>query len=212
MRRHTHIIPRCWLWFSSLRQKSAVRSGTTLLCLATLGGSAAVAAAVIGKIDSNPAPALTNSATLREPNRSDPAREAAAGNPLWAIPIEVLAATRDRPLFSPTRRPPAPPVFTVAAAEQPRSRPPEPERPPLLLIGTAAGETTAIAVFLDQTTKRTVHLRSGQSQYGWVLGTVYKKQVVLQKDRVVVYLPLSAATAPAASTQVAESRHERRQR
>src|SRR5262245_27099301 len=28
------------------------------------------------------------------------------GNPLWTIPLRALAATRDRPLFSASRRPP----------------------------------------------------------------------------------------------------------
>ena len=103
-------------------------------------------------------------------------------------------------------------MFALAAAKPVAAQAPEPERPALLLIGTVAGGTKAIGVFLDQTTKRTIRLRSGQSHSGWVLGAVYKKEVTLQKDQAVVYLPLSAAAAPAAAMQVAESRRERRQR
>jgi general secretion pathway protein N len=208
----TQTTRRYWLPVSSLRPKAGARV-LTLLYLTTFGGAAAVAMTAIQQTDARTGPVLTNSAKPMPPNKAEPDHETAAGNPLWAIPIKVLAATRDRPLFSPTRRPPAAPAFTLASAQPPAARPPaEPDRPPLLLIGTAAGKTTAIAVFLDQKTSRTVRLRSGQSQYGWVLGAVYKKEVVLQKDHAVVYLPLSAAAAPVAATQVAEARHERRQR
>lgn len=207
------IIHHRWLPVSSFRSKPATRMLTTLLGLATLSGVAAVAVAAVRQTDTKAGPALTNSAKPIPPKQSEPVRETVAANPIWAPPIEVLAATRDRPLFSPTRRPPPPPVFTLAAANPAPARPPEPERPPLLLIGTVASETTAIAVFLDQKTSRTVRLRGGQSHDGWVLGAVYKKEVVLQKDRVIAYLPLSAAAAaPAAATQVAEARRERRQR
>jgi general secretion pathway protein N len=205
---------RCWLPVSSLRPISAARMLTTLLCLTALSGAAAIATPAAGQTELKSESAPTHSANPIPPKSSESGNEMAAGNPLWAISIEVLAATRDRPLFSPTRRPPAPPVFAVAAAVPARAQPPaEPERPPLLLIGTVAGEAKAIAVFLDQKTNRTVRLRGGQSQYGWVLGAVYRKEVVLHKDHAIFYLPLSAAAAaPAASpTQVAE-RLERRQR
>ena len=66
---------------------------------------------------------------------------APAGNPLWAIPLNALTATRDRPLFSASRRPPPLAVGTVAP---PPSRPAPaapapPERPPLTLMGTIIG-------------------------------------------------------------------------
>lgn len=208
------IIRRCSLAHSSAWAKPAARIVTAFLCLATLGGAAAVTMAPIGQSGAEAGPGLTNSAKPIRPNKPAPAHETAAGNPLWAMPIMALAATRDRPLFSPTRRPPAP-AFALAAAQPPRAQPVEPERPPLLLIGTVAGDATALAVFLDQTTKATVRLLSGQSRYGWVLGAVHGREVVLQKDGAVVYLALSAAAAAptaAAPKQVAASRLERRQR
>src|SRR4051812_6964105 len=39
------------------------------------------------------------------------------GNPLWAIPLKSLSVTRERPLFTPLRRVPAP---AVAHVEPPR--------------------------------------------------------------------------------------------
>jgi hypothetical protein len=200
---------------SSVRPSSAASLVVTLLCLATFGGAAAIATAAITQTDAQSGATLTNSAKVIQPIKSEPAHETVAGNPLWATPIKMLAATQDRPLFSPTRRPPAPPAYRLASADPPQALPPkEPERPPLLLIGTVAGETQAIAVFLDQKTKRTIRLRGGQSRYGWTLGAVYKREVVLQKQHAIVYLALStAAAAPAAApAQVAETRFERRQR
>src|SRR5450631_3845625 len=32
------------------------------------------------------------------------------GNPLWGVPLQSLSATRERPIFLPSRRPPAPAV------------------------------------------------------------------------------------------------------
>jgi general secretion pathway protein N len=64
---------------------------------------------------------------------SDPL--ASRGNPLWAIPVRALAATRDRPLFSASRRPP-PPVIPEAPDPAPHPMPvaikaAETERPPV---------------------------------------------------------------------------------
>ena len=69
-------------------------------------------------------------------------------NPLWAIPISKLSATRDRPLFSASRRPRTP---TVAAAPTPTmaAQPPAPETPPFTLVGTIIGENSRIAIFFD---------------------------------------------------------------
>src|ERR1700739_4453914 len=59
-------------------------------------------------------------------------QSAPTGNPLWGIPLRVLTATRERPLFSPSRRPPAPPAV-AAPAPPPRpvaaAKPPEPDHP-----------------------------------------------------------------------------------
>ena len=66
---------------------------------------------------------------------------APAGNPLWAIPLNALTTTRDRPLFSASRRPPALAVGTVAPppSHPAPAAPAPPERPPLTLMGTIIG-------------------------------------------------------------------------
>ncbi len=77
-----------------------------------------------------------------------------SANPLWAIPLSRLTATRDRPLFLPSRRAAAPSVAAVPVTAPTPSAPPpaEPERPSLTLVGAIASETEGFAVFLDQAT------------------------------------------------------------
>ena len=60
------------------------------------------------------------------------------GNPLWAIPISKLSATRDRPLFSASRRPRTPTVAAAPAPGRPTALAPPiaPETPPFVLVGT----------------------------------------------------------------------------
>jgi general secretion pathway protein N len=151
---------------------------------------------------------------LADPSRHKPdaGNRGTTANPLWAIPLRRLAATRDRPLFSPTRRPPALPIASVP---QPRAElPVKPEKPPFLLIGTIIGANGAIGVFRDETTKRVVSLRSGERRSGWLLDRVHKRDVVLQKDNSNVFLALSPeATAPVTvAMQQPEPRLVRRQR
>jgi hypothetical protein len=115
------------------------------------------------------------------------AREAApTGNPLWGIPLRVLTATRERPLFSPSRRPPAPPA--VAAPQLPphpvAATKPEPDHPLLTVVGTIVGETEGIGVFIDDATKDVIRLHTGQDHDGWVLRSVQGRETVFErKDR-----------------------------
>jgi hypothetical protein len=107
------------------------------------------------------------------------------GNPLWAIPLGSLSSTRDRPLLTPTRRPPAPAV--VAAPRPviaPRAviRPPKAEPPSLQLIGTIVSETESIGVFLDQSTHNFVRLKAGEGHAGWILRSVKGRQAILQNE------------------------------
>ena len=152
-----------------------------------LTGTAALVA--IGAALSVP-PAQADSVDSPNPPATD-ARQAApkappvvpTGNPLWTIPLSQLAVTRDRPIFSPSRRPPAPvvaaPIYVPPPA--PRISKAEPERPPLTLVGTIAGEKDAIAVFVLQGTGTTIRLHPNESHEGWVLLSVQGREATLQK-------------------------------
>ncbi len=119
-------------------------------------------------------------ATLVAPSEPAPA----SANPLWAIPLSALTATRDRPIFSPSRRPPPPPaVAPVTIMRAPPPRPTEPEKPHLTLVGTIVGYADSFGIFIDQTTKAALRLKLGEQHDGWTLRSVQKREVTLAKDR-----------------------------
>lgn len=130
------------------------------------------------------------------------------GNPLWAIPLSSLSATRERPLFSPSRRPPR----VMAAAPPPQAPPPQPAapaQPPLTLVGTAIGGGQSIGIFLDQSTNAVVRLRMGEGVTGWTVHSIGGRDVVLEQDHrdVTLSLPtndgaknMTASVAPPAAS------------
>jgi hypothetical protein len=123
---------------------------------------------------------------------------AVAANPLWAIPLSALTATRTRPLFTPSRRAPAPVVASVpVVAPRPPPTPPAviPQHPNLTLVGTVAGENEGIAVFVDPATRDTVRLRTGEGHSGWILQSVEKRTATLQKGDQSETLELPKPTA-----------------
>jgi hypothetical protein len=118
------------------------------------------------------------------------------GNPLWGIPISTLDATRERPVFSASRRPPMPPVVAQrVAAAPPPSKPAEPEHPLLTLVGTAIGKPKNVAVVLDRTTKTIVRLHVGETVSGWILRAVDSRTMTVEKNSQTVTLALPAPGA-----------------
>ena len=117
-----------------------------------------------------------------------PARTPSA-NPLWAIPLTQLSGTRDRPIFSPSRRP-AP---AVAATEPVAARPPphkEIEPPQLSLVGTIAGDDESFGIFVDQSTKAALRLKVGEDFQGWKLSMIRGREVTMEKDQQAAVLTL----------------------
>jgi len=106
-------------------------------------------------------------------------------NPLWEIPLFKLSTTRERPIFSPSRRPP--PVV-IAAPQTPPAPPPSPklprvERPQLSLVGTVSGDDERFGIFVDQTTKAALRLRIGEDYQGWKLRAVQGREVTLEYEQ-----------------------------
>jgi general secretion pathway protein N len=123
--------------------------------------------------------------------RAPTAEPPVSGNPLWAIPLESLTATRERPVFLPSRRPPAPAV-AAAPVEPPKSAPPpSEERPALRLVGIVTGTTDGFAIFISDTTRNIIRLKTGEGHEGWVLRSVKAREAVLEKNRrsAVIELP-----------------------
>jgi general secretion pathway protein N len=124
--------------------------------------------------------------------RREPLKPAVSGNPLWSIPLSVLTATQERPIFSASRRPP--PRAVAGPRIEPVSAPVlkavEPEHPPLALIGAVVGDSDAIAVFLDRTNQGIIRLRAGETYAGWVLSAVLRREVTFKKDDLTEVLEL----------------------
>jgi general secretion pathway protein N len=166
--------------------------GLTLLCgvLLTPGGVSTSLAATSATLDILPndvagVPERVEIGAVKPlaGQKRDAARLPVSGNPLWSVPLSVLTATQERPIFSASRRPPpravaGPRIEPVIA---PPPKPSEPEHPTLALIGAVVGDNDAIAVFTDRTTQGIVRLRVGDAHAGWVLSSVLQREVTLKK-------------------------------
>jgi hypothetical protein len=120
---------------------------------------------------------------IARPNASSNREIVRSGNPLWSIPLSVLSATQERPIFSASRRPPQRAVVApmeMASAPQPEKQA-EPDRLALTLVGAVVGDSDAIAVFLDRTNQKIIRLRQGDAHSGWVLSEVQGREVTLKK-------------------------------
>ncbi|HMA75381.1 MAG TPA: hypothetical protein VKP67_28425 [Xanthobacteraceae bacterium] len=118
------------------------------------------------------------------------------GNPLWVLPLKQLSTTRDRPIFSPSRRPPPPatPSYVAPVSVRQPAKPVEPERPAVTLLGTVVGEVDqlGVGVFKESATGTVIKMRTGEDHQGWVLRSVKSREVTLTKDREKVTLELPA--------------------
>ena len=124
--------------------------------------------------------ALLLSSLVAAGDAADPASvqsSAAPNNPLAARPIDLLSDTRDRPLFSPHRRPPpppAPPPVRVVAA-------PPPVPPPnivLMAIVTDDGVPQAVV----RTHEKAIGARVGDEIAGWKVTQIEPRRLVLASD------------------------------
>ena len=163
------------------------------------------------------APALVLALLVTGAAAHEPARESVilplqpalnvplAGNPLWAIALDELSETPARPIFSPSRRPPAPPLLAALAAAPVKLAPPAksgPDRPLLTLLGTIVGESVEIGVFTDEASHEVVRLKAGEANDGWTLSAISGRAAIFQKQgypAATLALPAPGADANAPS-------------
>lgn len=174
---------------------------------------------VVDQLQDMPAPKPKNATAGRAaPSGTSTAENVPTANPLWTIPLTNLTITRERPLFSPSRRPP-PPVMVAKASPPPPPppKPAEPEKPQILLVGTIlGGEGERIGLFVSPG-KNPLRLKLGEDDKGWVLRAVQPRQVVLEKGKQSAVLELprrdvgtggftnpSPSNVPAVATNVVE--------
>ena len=130
----------------------ATKAATAALLL---GATAALAANPPNALDTPPSSVTPPPVDMLQtaPTQQSPQPRELSGNPLWAIPLSSLSATRERPLFTPSRRPPAAAIAGPPRVDPVAATPPtEPERPRLMLVGAIVGDQGGIAIFVDQTT------------------------------------------------------------
>jgi hypothetical protein len=180
--------------------------GVALLVLSVHGAGAATSAVSNDALDAGLAddargagsPAVTAvpeapATTVRvvvAPAAPTPER-ALSANPLWAIPLTQLSVTRERPIFSPSRRPPPAAVAAEpAVVKAPPARKREPEPPQLALVGTIASDEEGFGIFLDQSTKTALRLKVGEDYQGWKLRAIQGREVTLEKDQQAAVLTL----------------------
>jgi hypothetical protein len=118
----------------------------------------------------------------------------APGRSFALPPLEELQATRERPLFSPRRRP-----DEVAGETETSLVEESPDALPFELTGVVMGADMAVAILRNRDTQETVHLRQGEALDAWSLEEIAARHVVLrQEDRQVrleLFLPKPEGSA-----------------
>ena len=127
----------------------------------------------------------------RGPSELNAGSRARAGNPLWTVPLSALPATRDRPLFSVSRRPPL--TTAPIAAPPPKQEtlaPPVLDRPLLALIGTIVSPKASIAILQGSNAESISRLQVGQEDDGWRVQGIGVRSIIVEKGGQSVQLGL----------------------
>ena len=110
-------------------------------------------------------------------------------NPLAALSLSALTNMRDRPIFTPTRRPAKLPSVTAPTLMA------EPSHPELVLLGVITEGAGGLAIFRDEKTQLVVRLQIGQTYAGWTLRKLDHREATFERnDRLAV---LTIPSAPA---------------
>jgi hypothetical protein len=102
---------------------------------------------------------------------------AALQNPLAVHSLAELTATRERPLFSPTRRPPPPPPVAEADGAPPPAPPPD-----VQFSGVVKDEKGALAIIRPDASGPAKSVRVGDVVSGWKVGQIERRQLTLSLD------------------------------
>jgi general secretion pathway protein N len=106
-------------------------------------------------------------------------------NPLDALRLQDLVVTRERPLFTPSRRAHlslpsdvrAPPLPTQVEGKVVSFDP-----PPLDLIGTVVGEGLSYALIRNRGSAIVVRVRPGDETEGWLVRAIRFRSISLQRE------------------------------
>lgn len=102
------------------------------------------------------------------------------GDPIWRVPLESLSQTRERPLFSRTRRPPPKSIAAPIAIEPPA---PTLDSLRLSLLGVVLGPNEyGVAVLREAESQIVKRVQVGDSINRWTLIEVRRREAVFQRD------------------------------
>jgi general secretion pathway protein N len=187
-------------------RRDVVRNG--LIAVGMIAGSAAQAqffTAPVAVFDLAHELSATQSAPATPNSAAPPATAPSIGNPLWSIPLDRLTASRTRPLFAPTRRPPAP--LVPAAPPAPVTAAPKPveaEKLQLSLVGTVVGEGGGrIGLFVNAVDKNALRLKVGDEHAGWILRDLLPYRALLSKGQQSALLELARRDSKSGSPPAA---------
>jgi hypothetical protein len=173
----TPLAPRARVFWASLRRLAAPLRLCQLLILAVVG---LPVSAQDGIADTD---AVSHAQARSGPDASSNAGlPGFVGNPVAEVPLDRLSATRDRPLFSPSRHPAfLPPVAAKPRNEQ-ASRPPPPvPSPSVALFGIIVGAHGPRAFIGTEPTNPIVGVQPGDDVNGWTVTTITERALVLSR-------------------------------
>jgi hypothetical protein len=102
-------------------------------------------------------------------------------NPVAEVPLDRLSDTRNRPLFSRSRRPLAPPApAAIAARVEPQPFPLLPP-PGVALFGVVVGPQGARAYIATGAADRIIGVRLGDDVSGWTVTAITQSNLVLSR-------------------------------
>lgn len=132
-----------------------------------------------------------------------PPLAALPARPSYAMaPVEDFSEILERPLFSPTRRPPAQGVAATAA--------PEPELQ-VTLVGVIISSEEQIAIVRLKDAGRFARLSVGDSFQGWILDSIEPSRVTFRRGDVEEHIELTYDVPPPVQKPKRRKRRERNQ-
>jgi hypothetical protein len=140
---------------------------------------------------------------------STPASASQASVPATAMsqpPIDAYSVVLERPLFSPTRRPPEPlppepPLVPELAHSAAPEAPPPPLEPAFLLVGTVVDRSARIALVRSLNNGQVIQLREGQEVEGWTVLLVEADRAFFRNSGVEREMLLDFTSAPSPDLQ-----------
>jgi type II secretory pathway component PulC len=117
-------------------------------------------------------------------------------NPLAVHSLDRMSVTRERPVFSPSRRPPPPPPQPIVQIPSP---PPPPAPPNLTLFGIVLEADEARALVRIAPRNDIVRVRIGEEVNGWKVTQIERRQLVLSLDGRSVTFTLFGGQGPKAA-------------